>query len=74
MNIAWASDEPLKRTLRSWLVWPAAEILSWLRGWMEWGHTEPAGPHPGSGHRYDLATVSAVKVMSAVLVGVAETC
>lgn len=38
---------------------------------MEWGHTEPSGPHPGSGH---LATISAVKVMSAVLVGVAETC
>lgn len=41
---------------------------------MEWGHTEPLGPHPGSGHRRDLATISAVKVMSAVLEGVAKAC
>lgn len=39
---------------------------------MEWGHTGPPGPLPGSGSRRDLATISAVKTMSAVLVGVAE--
>lgn len=60
MSTAWAFDEQLGDSIESCLASPAAEILSWLRGLMEWGHTRPPASLPGSGSRRDLATSSSV--------------